>query len=204
MHLSCASLFSPKGILSRSCSRLKCWSTIHRVTFSDSSGRGMTTFCWVLVCVAGAGWGTGTVSKWMECQNHIHRGCTLCNVMFRTSGQSTSTQTKWQLQSPLSMLRKTCILYVSSDPSTWFQTLGRKCKLQIFVFFMKSCSTWEIILIDSKQLKLKKAQRSSVNPLFSHRCVICIYFLCDTYLVLSAELPLHLLASICQQCLSWV
>lgn len=134
----------------------------------------------------------------------IHRGCTLCNVMFRTSGQSTSTQTKWQLQSPLSMLRKTCILYVSSDPSTWFQTLGRKCKLQIFVFFMKSCSTWEIILIDSKQLKVKKAQRSSVNPLFSHRCVICIYFLCDTYLVLSAELPLHLLASICQQCLSWV
>lgn len=74
MHLSCASLFSPKGILSRSCSRLKCWSTIHRVTFSDSSGRGMTTFCWVLVCVAGAGWGTGTVSKWMECQNHNTKG----------------------------------------------------------------------------------------------------------------------------------
>lgn len=95
--------------------------------------------------------------------------------MFRTSGQSTSTQTKWQLQSPLSMLRKTCILYVSSDPSTWFQTLGRKCKLQIFVFFMKSCSTWEIILIDSKQLKVKKAQRSSVNPLFSHRWLWSVF-----------------------------
>lgn len=108
--------------------------------------------------------------------------------MFRTSGQSTSTQTKWQLQSPLSMLRKTCILYVSSDPSTWFQTLGRKCKLQIFVFFMKSCSTWEIILIDSKQLKVKKAQHSSVNPLFSHRCVICTGYL----------LPLwHIPCSIC-------
>ena len=35
----------PIGIFNLSCSFLNAGSTIHRVTFSDSSGNGITTFC---------------------------------------------------------------------------------------------------------------------------------------------------------------
>lgn len=149
MHHSGASLFSPKGILSRSCSRLKCWSTIHRVTFSDSSGRGMTTFCWVLVCVAGVGWGTGTVSEWMECQNHntvgVHYAIS-CLKHFHSN----------QVAIAFTIVYAKKNMHIICFKWSFHVILNNGKEMQTSNIFMKSCSTWEIILIDSKQLKVKK------------------------------------------------
>lgn len=84
-------MYIPKGIFSLSCSRLKFWSTIHLVTFSDSSGRGITTFCCEdLICVVCVGWGAGAASTNSNCECFNHKTTlhilytSLCHVLSRS------------------------------------------------------------------------------------------------------------------------